>query len=202
MRDSGEDEHARTVQGLPKPKLSVWVVNQLARTDSALVLDLLQATERLEARGDLREVREATTERQKVVRRLVDRAAAVLSAAGHRPSANTLEEVRRTLQAATGENDRALLEQGTLTEPIEASGFGPAPAPDLDTSEPGPSAEEKRRELELVKLHEDLERARQAAAESVAEARLAREAAEVAERRERSDAEELSRLEEEIERLG
>jgi hypothetical protein len=202
LRAAGEDEHARTVQGLAKPKLSAWAVNQLARTDADLVRDLLQTTERVEAATDRKDVREATTKRQKLIRRLVDEAAAALNASGHRASTGTLEEVRRTLHAATSENDRALLEQGALTEPIEVSGFGGGLAAEEDATSPAPSLDDRRRERELAKLHDDLERARRVAAERATEAQRARAAAEAADRAERSAAEEISRIEARIKQLG
>lgn len=201
LRASGDTDQAGIVQKLQKPKLSAWAVDQIARSEDAKIRDLLETTELLERARSRAELRAATERRQALVAALTEKAAEVLDAAGHRPSAGTLEEVRRTLHSATSEEDRILLQRGVLAEPIEASGFGLPATGDVDVDVEDGTFADPERDRMLAKLQKDLERAKREVERREREVERARELVDRAETRTREASEHLARVEAEIDRL-
>ena len=203
LKAAGEGEAARLVGALKKPKQSAWVVNRLARTEGDTVGELLETADRLSEGGSRSTIREATDRRHDLVRRLMKRAEVELSEGGRNPSTTTLEEVRRTLYAAVDENDRELLRHGTLTEPIEASGFGGdwslGEEPETETE---PTAADRKRQREIEKLERALSEAEQAANAAAARADSARRELGEAEAEESRAREKVDRLRAEIDGFG
>jgi hypothetical protein len=130
LKRAHQTEAAAEVQGLRKPSLAAWAVNQLVRGEQRLVGALLAAADEvrdaqvraLEGRAAAAEVREATENEREAVRPLVSAARSLL---GERATPTLLERVSQTLRAAAlDEEVRPLLEAGRLTEDVQAVGFG------------------------------------------------------------------------------
>jgi signal transduction histidine kinase len=127
LRKAGNREAADEVKALPKPSVSAWAVNQLARRHPQELKALVQAGEALRkaqrsavTRGDSAGLREA----QRAHRERLDE---LLSTARHdlRTSGQTLQRVAQTLRAASVEKEASkALAAGTLTEDVSQSGFG------------------------------------------------------------------------------
>jgi hypothetical protein len=132
LRRAGERDAADRVQGLRKPSISAWTVNQLARKERLQVRSLLTAGERLRKAqeellrgGNRDELQEASARQREVVRALLKSAAEVLHSAGHPATDSTLERIRGTLSSAAGDEGTRLVQEGRLTEDLDPSGFGP-----------------------------------------------------------------------------
>jgi hypothetical protein len=138
LRKEGRRAEAERVKELRKPSLSVWVVNQLARTHRKEVDLLLDAGHRLAAAqralltgGDREAFEQANTAERNALTRLSQAARTVL---GSRASTATLERVTATLRAAAvSDAARPELARGRLMSDIDLSGFdaltgGPLPA--------------------------------------------------------------------------
>jgi hypothetical protein len=179
LRSEGSTEAAAAVATIRKPAVSVWVVNQLARSAREDLADLASAGARLEAvqRGAMTGksvggFHEARTQEAAAVTRLEKAARLVLPSI----SAQTMERVLTTLRAgAASAEGRALLSSGRLR--FEA-GFEPTPP---QTAASRKSDEAARRKLEALrsKAREAAEQAVQAAAD----AQRAADEADMAERR-------------------
>lgn len=134
LRKAGDREGAERMQGLRKPSMSAWTVNQLARKRRLQMRSLLTAGERLRKAqeqllrgGDPDELKEASERQREVVAALLESAAEVLDSAGHPATDATLERIRGTLISAAGDEERKrLVQQGRLTEDLDPTGFGPA----------------------------------------------------------------------------
>jgi hypothetical protein len=135
LKADGRDADASEVRSLRKPTVAAWAVNRLSG-DAAGDLDaLLKAGERLRAaqRGVMSgrstdEFREVTALRRSLVNRLVDRAAAILDAAGRR-SSGAIDDVRTTLEASSvSEEAAALVREARLAQPLmPPTGFDQTP---------------------------------------------------------------------------
>lgn len=201
LKGKGDTEVAAMVAGLKKPKQSAWVLNRMAREETDAVGELLEVADRLSEGGSRSAIRAASDRRHEVVRHLMKRAEAILSEGGRKPSATTLEEVRRTLYAAVDDDDRELLRTGTLTEPIEASGFGTEWSLGEETEaepEPEPSAADRKRQRQLEKLESALREAEQAANAAAAATDRARRGLADAEAEEAKARAKVDRLREKI----
>lgn len=134
-RAAGNREFAETLQNLRRPTRSAWLVNLLARRDSA-------AMKRLSTVG--RELREAQTgldgvqlrnlaeQRRQVIDELLGRARHRANEAGLRLTNAMLSEVEATLQAALVDLAGSLtVRNGRLERPLSNSGFGPQPHVDF-----------------------------------------------------------------------
>jgi hypothetical protein len=189
LRSEGSTEAAAAVATIRKPAVSVWVVNQLARSAREDLADLASAGARLEAvqRGAMTGksvggFHEARTQEAAAVTRLEKAARLVLPSI----SAQTMERVLTTLRAgAASAEGRALLSSGRLRFDLEPTGFelfaaGFEPTPP-QTAASRKSDEAARRKLEALrsKAREAAEQAVQAAAD----AQRAADEADMAERR-------------------
>jgi hypothetical protein len=162
LKRDGDADGASAVQGLPKPTVAAWTVNQLARGDRAGVSALLEAGEALRAaQGRLlagedasAELRDATAQERAATRRLTDRAGALLQEAGRPASQAMLERTAATLRAAAVDDEgRRLLETGRLATELDPAGFGglagvPAAAGPRRSRPQKPPAVDRRRERE------------------------------------------------------
>src|SRR4051812_27472256 len=127
----GAKEAAAAVKALPKPAVTAWALNQVARREAETVQALLDAGQQLrEAQeqalaGDASGLRDATREQQGRIADVLDRASAVLRSGGREPNAGLVERLTATLRAAS--TDRAagdLLRSGRLTADLSPAGFG------------------------------------------------------------------------------
>ncbi|MGH2751604.1 MAG: hypothetical protein ACRDK3_12135, partial [Actinomycetota bacterium] len=145
LKKKGEDEPAAAVKALRKPPITVWAVNQLARSQPDDVGALLEAGERLRRAQDaLMEgsdpatLRTAMTDRRELVTRLTKRAAESLESEGSSSSRSHLDRISSTLlNAAVDDEAREKLRAGTLTAEVDApadleGAWTMAAAPDLD----------------------------------------------------------------------
>jgi hypothetical protein len=135
LKAEGRDGEASEVRSLRKPTVAAWAVNRLVRDATGELGDLLEAGERLRAaqRGVMSGTsadafRDAAARRRSLVNRLVERAAAILEAAG-RKSSGAIEDVRTTLEASSvSEEAAALVREARLAQPLmPPSGFDQAP---------------------------------------------------------------------------
>jgi len=171
LRQNGQREKAAEVAALRKPVLAAWVVNMLARDERADVRELVGAAKGIKAG---REGAEAAF--REALERLTAAARRLLEGEGRSVEA-TLQQVVGTLRAAAA-SDPELLAAGTLTQPLESSGFGAmagASAPRRG-SRGGKAPAAKRVDRRAV------ERARKAVAAAREEARTLERAASAAER--------------------
>lgn len=220
LRADGERDAAKRVKALRRPTVAAWGVNLLARDDPDGIAELLSAGADL-ARAQRRALsgvrdsglRDATTRRRDVVRRLADRAVALLDEAGASGEAHR-ETIAATLEAASASDEAAEpVRQGRLSRELPApSGFGDVgglallspepsaadegPATEGRAAEPSAEEEERRRlEAAVREARETLEARRQAATEAEAEAADARRRADEAVRAAEEAEDEADRLE-------
>jgi hypothetical protein len=146
-REKRRDE-AAAVTALSKPSRPAWIVNMLARDETALMAKLLECAEALEeaqeaalSGGGASDLRAATRAERKAVDQLLA-AARDLRPEGQRASAAILERVRVTLQAGAGDPAlRELMRAGRVVEEPAAGGAWPfAVGGDEGEAAPAPAA--------------------------------------------------------------
>jgi hypothetical protein len=172
LRRDGQKEKAAEVAALRKPVVAAWVVNMLARDERADVRELVRAAEAIRTgkAGADAAFREALDRLTVAARRLLE--------AEGRSADATLQQVARTLRAAAA-SEPDLLTAGTLTQPVEASGFGAMAGAALPPPERGKAAKAAR--VPRVDRRA-VERARKALAAARDEARSLERDASAAER--------------------
>ncbi len=121
----GQKEAAARVKAVPKPTVSVWAVNRLAREAPESVERLITASVQMRAAqlggGDLRAARASY---QAALAHLSKRAAAILREPGLGASQQVLLRVETTLTAAAAARElRPALRQGRLERELAARGF-------------------------------------------------------------------------------
>lgn len=133
LRGSGNREEADRVAALRKPTVAAWAVNQLVRTQSRAVAELLDAgdalsraqSEVLAGRGGAQTLRESTLRQRAAVEQLLEAARGLLTADGHELAPATIDRVADTLRAATlDEGARAAVRDGCLTRELRHVGIG------------------------------------------------------------------------------
>ena len=115
LRKAGERERAGEVAALRKPSVAAWAVNQLVRTQSKPVADLLEAGDALRAaqddvlagRGDAQSLRAAVEHERAAVDALTEAARGLLSSEGQELSETMIERVSDTLHAAALDDEDA-----------------------------------------------------------------------------------------------
>lgn len=142
LRAAGEKDAAKDAAALRKPSVAAWAVNQIVRSESKAMKELLRAGDALRTAqeevfgggGAPDELRSALERERAAVDALRDAAADVLRSAGAEPSATVLERVSDTLHAAAlDDGARESVTEGRLTSELRHVGFGlgegpPAPA--------------------------------------------------------------------------
>jgi hypothetical protein len=93
IKASGDKASATAVAALPRPSLSAWVVNQLARHDARDLDALLEVGQQMRSGEDVRD------RHRDLLAKLRGRAAEILAGDGHAPSETTLRRVTTTLHA-------------------------------------------------------------------------------------------------------
>jgi hypothetical protein len=178
LKQAGQVEAAARVKQLRKPTVALWAVNQLARRHPDEVRALLDAGSRLRVaqqaalRGESQELRAATADERNLLRNLTQRGEELLQEAGHSADPKRIAGTLRA--AAVDPAGRGLLEQGRLSEELEATGFGALAGMEI-RSEPKPAAEppkgpsaavKRRRQERLRKLREGVTKAKREAAKA------------------------------------
>lgn len=199
LKSDGDSDAAAAVKGLRKPRVSAWVVNQLARERRDDVATLVELTEKLRAAESPQVFRELSAERHEIVERLGRSVDAVVAGSGAKATPAVLHEVTQTLRAATAPEELKVLREGVLTEPLEASGFGGMSGP-LEFDEPEQADVEPRKDPELEKLEARLEEARAEFDDKKRYAEQSRRAAEEAEQEVEEAQRSLDRLQDRITR--
>ena len=175
LKQAGQIDGAARVKQLRKPTVPLWAVNQLARRYPDEVRALLEAGDRLRVaqeaalRGETQALRAATAAERKLLRDLTQRGEELLRETGHSADPKRIVSTLRT--AAVDPAGRELLEQGRLSEELEATGFEAFAGMDLPSrSKPeektpkAPSpATQRRRQERLRKLRENVTKAKKEA---------------------------------------
>jgi hypothetical protein len=178
LKQAGQADVAARIKQLRKPTVPLWAVNQLVRRHPDEVQALLDAGDRLRAaqqaalRGESQELRTATAEERKLLGGLTRRGEELLRVAGHSADAKRIAGTLRA--AAVDPSGRELLEQGRLSEELEATGFGALAGmeipskPKLQEKTPkAPSpAVQRRRQERLRKLGDSVTKAKRDAAKA------------------------------------
>jgi len=126
LAQAGQRDDARAVDKLPRPSVSAWAVNQVARRDPALVHRLGDLTERLRGAqgraGD--DFAAMTAEHRQVLSSLRDLVDQVLADAGNDPSPQLLRRVITNLRAGVAAPEtRSVVESGRLVRDVEEADF-------------------------------------------------------------------------------
>jgi hypothetical protein len=180
LKAAGRREDAALVEKLPRPTLSVWAVNQLARQEPALLRRLADATAGLQAgnAGGASSYADLLAAHREVLKALRLKAEELLDAAGFRPAPDLLTRVVHDLRTGiSSPESRPLIERGRLVRDLaddsEANPFAGAPelAPRPEahahvrsdvrsddrsaaTSEPEPREQERARAREAARERE------------------------------------------------
>jgi len=121
LKAAGRRADAATVEKLPRPTLSVWAVNQIARQEPGLVRRLADATAGLQgghAGGALRYADLLTAHRE-ILKELRRKAEELLDASGFRPAPELLTRVVHDLRAGiSSPQSRPLVESGRLVRDV------------------------------------------------------------------------------------
>jgi len=131
LKASGQPKEAKEIGKTPRPSVSAWVVNQLARQEAALLKSFAQMTARLRGAqgqaaksGRAEETAEALAAHREVLKRLRGRAEEILVAAGQAARPQILERVVRNLRVGmAGEETRRTIESGRLIQDIGDEDF-------------------------------------------------------------------------------
>jgi hypothetical protein len=198
LRGEGERDAAAEVTALRKPVLSAWVVNQLARRRKAEMRELLQAAKAVKAGR-----KDADERFRAAVEALSRSGKALLADDGQQVSDAVLRDVASTLRSGAA-SEPELLAAGTLTQPIEATGFeamagATVRRPDRSAAPRKAEPRPDRRRVEAAKqaVSEARAEARRLDREADAAESSARKAREAAERAAERLAEAEARLERE-----
>jgi hypothetical protein len=128
MRAAGQPDDAAAIKKLARPTASAWLVNQLARTESATMARLFGLGEELqEAQRTLAgdRLRELSVQRRRIIGDLMPAASGLADRAGQSASSAVLGEVRATLEAALADaGARDAVRSGRLTKALAYAGLG------------------------------------------------------------------------------
>jgi hypothetical protein len=187
LRAGGQREEAAQVAKLRKPSVAAWAVNQLVRTQSRPVSELLEAGDALvqahagvvSGAGDGASLRAAAEREREAVEALVGAARGLLSSDGHELSPAIIDRVADTLHAAAlDEQARDQVRHGRPERELRHVGLGAAgltvdvPAPAARRPKPAPKREAR------PEPKPDVAAARKAARAAEADARRRAERAE------------------------
>lgn len=137
-RQSGQPAAAKQIAALRKPTRSAWTLNMLARTEPALIEDVIALGGQMreaERQLDGAQMRDLSKQRRQLINSLSRKAFAASKQSA--PSAALREEVSNTLSAAFADPDLAeLLQSGTVLKSAQWDGFGSGIRPDLSLVPP------------------------------------------------------------------
>jgi hypothetical protein len=177
LRKEGRRGEAAEVAALRKPVLAAWVVNRLVREERRLTRRLIDAAAGIKAGSTNADepFREALDELLAAARALVEREG--------RSADEVVHQIASTLRTGAA-SDPELLASGTLTRPLEATGFAAMAGASPARRSSGVGEREKRKPSPRVDKTQ-VEEARRALAEARDGERSLRRAATEAERRAR-----------------
>ena len=121
LKAAGRRDDAATVEKLPRPTLSVWAVNQIARQEPALVRRLADATAALRGgnRGEALPYADVLAAHREVLKALRLKAEEILDSAGFRTTPDLLTRVVHDLRAGISSPEcRPLIENGRLVRDV------------------------------------------------------------------------------------
>jgi len=123
LKAAGRRDDAKVIAATPKPTLPIWIINQLARREPALVKELDELTARLRgAEGP--EYAAGVVNHRRALAELRWKAEELLTETGHAAAPAVLNRVIANLRAAAaGDETRPLLLAGRLTRDVEEPGF-------------------------------------------------------------------------------
>src|SRR5205809_4876918 len=128
LKKPGRAIDAERVKSLAKPPAPAWAVNQLYWQNPKAIDQLIGVTERIRKAqtGKIKnvDVRELLNDKKKMMAGLIDKASAILSAAGHAASPDAMRRVSSTLEAiAVWGKTEGAPEAGRLTADLDPPGF-------------------------------------------------------------------------------
>jgi len=130
LKKDGQADEAERVQGLAKPSISAWTVNQLYWTHREAFDRLIATGQRFRRAQTSRQsarvadMREALDARREVLSELSDLATILLRDTGHNPSLDTIRRITTTLEALSAyETLPDGLTPGRLTHDVDPPGF-------------------------------------------------------------------------------
>jgi hypothetical protein len=124
LRAEGQRETADAVKGLPRPSVSLWALNQLAREQPSLIETFLRAADQLrEAYRSGGDIRAATSPERDAEARVVAAAAELARAEGMSVTETAMDRLRQIMHAAAADAEvAAALRDGRLVrEPAAPS---------------------------------------------------------------------------------
>jgi hypothetical protein len=131
LKAAGRAQEAKEVLKIPRPSVSAWAVNQLARQEPELIRGFADVTRRLRdaqlgpAAGGAAGGAEVMVEHREALKRLRARAEEILAAAGQAARPAILERVVRNLRVGVaGDETRRTIEEGRLVHDLDEPGFG------------------------------------------------------------------------------
>ena len=128
LKKSSRAIDAERVKSLAKPPAPAWAVNQLYWQNPKAIDQLIGVTERIRKAqtGKIKnvDVRELLNDKKKMMAALMEKASAILSAAGHAASPDAVRRVSNTLEAlAVWGKTEGAPEAGRLTADLDPPGF-------------------------------------------------------------------------------
>jgi hypothetical protein len=205
LRKDGDREAADEVEGLRKPTVPAWTVNQLARREKMRLRSLLTAGERLRKAhekllggGSPEALQQARDDERGAIAELAGAAASLLTEAGHPASEATLDRVRETLHAAAADEEIGQrVRAGRLEREEAVTGFGFGSAPSVARPKPAKPTKREDAAREKRAREQKADREKKARTKRKPEERLrdARSALREAERAVQRQARELERSE-------
>jgi hypothetical protein len=199
LKAAGRRDEARELARLAKPSAAVWVVNQLARKEGALVKRFGELTTALRSGTAAADYARLIGEHRDALKSLRAAAERILVAAGHAATPAILERIVHSLRAGmTGDQTRAAIERGHLLREVGEPDFVSL------MGAPSPASEERAATAAEAKPHAREEAARPkpaAAARPARDPAEARAAVTQERERERERARARAAAEREAERL-
>ena len=128
LKASGNPGAAKELAKTPRPSVSAWIVNQMARQDRPLLRDFAELTDRLRgAQGQIARAKpgegasELLAEHRAAIKRLRGRAEEILRASGQAVRPQVLDRVLRNLRVGMADVAvRPTIERGRLIEDVAA----------------------------------------------------------------------------------
>ena len=186
LRAEGQRDVAETIQGLPRPPLSLWALNHVAHEQPKLIEAFLDSAEQLrEAYRSGGDIRAATSPERDAEAAVVAAAVEFARGEGRKLTEAVMERLRQTVRAAAADAGVGEeLRNGRLIREPEAPSIGELLGSMPATSgKPSKKPESRRdRDAERRALREEIAAAESDASEQRGEARAAAEAARAAER--------------------
>lgn len=168
LAQAGQRDDARAIDKIPRPSVSAWAVNQVARREPALVRRLAELTERLRGAqgrpGD--DFGAMTAEHRQTLSSLRDVVDRVLGEGGHDAGPQLVRRVITNLRAGVADADtRPLVETGRLVRDVGEADFTTlfeALPPSTSPVSPPPKHRPKSDDTEAAR-HKEADRAARAA---------------------------------------